>query len=103
VSSFGYSSVSGSTVPLLTSVVSPSQAHTLVTYQEIGYEPGLTAVQSVVTVDRSGAVLGPARLFSMNPPPNTARHNYTGFPLYNGGTSDRLFASGMRRISIRRC
>jgi len=94
VSSFTYSSVSGSTVPLLTSVVSPSQAHTLVTYQEIGYEPGLTAVQSVVTVDRSGAVLGPARLFSMNPPQNTARHNYTGFPTYNGGTSDRLFASG---------
>ena len=43
-------------MPLLTEVVSPSQAHTLITYQEIGYEAGLTAVQSVVTVDASGKV-----------------------------------------------
>ncbi len=90
--SFAYS---GSTDPLLTEVVSPSQAHTLITYQEIGYEAGLTAVQSVVTVDASGKVLGPARLFSMNPtPPNTGLHNYTGFPTHNGGTSDGLFESG---------
>jgi RHS repeat-associated protein len=94
VSSFAYSTVSGSSVPLLTSVVSPSQAHTLITYQEIGYESGLTAVHSVVTVDQSGKVLGPARLFLMNPLGD--QHNYTGYPTYNGGTTDRLFASGDR-------
>ena len=58
VSSFAYSTVSGSSVPLLTSVVSPSQAHTLITYQEIGYESGLTAVHSVVTVDAVGEGVG---------------------------------------------
>jgi len=91
---FGYSPVPGSPVPLLTSVISASQARTLITYQSIGYQPGLTAVQAVVTVDASGTVLGPARLFSMDPAQNTARHNYTGYPRYHGGSSDGLFESG---------
>jgi RHS repeat-associated protein len=88
---FAYAPVSG--VELLTSVTSASQARTLITYQSIGYQPGLTAVQAAVTVDASG-VLGPARLFSMDPEQNTERHNYTGYPRYNGGSSDRLFESG---------
>jgi RHS repeat-associated protein len=91
---FAYSPVFGSPVELLTSVTSASQARTLITYQSIGYQPGLTAVQAVVTVDASDTVLGPARLFSMDPAQNIARHNYTGYPLYNGGSSDRLFESG---------
>ena len=48
---FGYAPVSGSSVPLLSSVVSASQAHTRVAYQDFGAQPGLTAVQSVVTTD----------------------------------------------------
>ena len=91
---FVYSPVSGSTVPLLTSVVSASHAHTHITYQEIGPPPVFTAVASVVTTDASGTVMGPARLFSMNPRENTDRHNYTGFPNYHGGTTDQLFESG---------
>ena len=39
----------------------------------------------MVTTDASGNVLGPARLFSMNPPQNEDSHNYTGFPRYQGG------------------
>jgi len=93
---FAYSSVSGSPVELLTSVTSASLARTLITYQSIGYQPGLTAVQAVVTVDASDTVLGPARLFSMDPEQNTAQHNYTGYPDYNGGSSDGLFESGDR-------
>jgi hypothetical protein len=56
---FAYSPVFGSPVELLTSVTSASQARTLITYQSIGYQPGLTAVQAVVTVDASDTVLGP--------------------------------------------
>jgi RHS repeat-associated protein len=94
VSSFGYSGVS---LPLLTSVGSPSQAHTLITYQEVNSPPGLTAVHSVVTVDASGKVLGPAQLFSLNPtPPNVDQHNYTGYPTHVGATTDALFESGDR-------
>lgn len=92
---FVYAPVSGSTVPLLTQVVSASQATTWITYQSFGDEqPGLTAVQSVVTTDADENVLGPARLFSMDPPQNDNGHNYTGFPTYQGGTSDGLFESG---------
>ena len=54
----------------------------------------MTAVQSVVTTDPTGKVMGPARLFSMNPPENVNDHNYAGHPNYSGGTTDRLFESG---------
>ena len=46
------------------------------------------------TVDAGGVVVGPARLFSLNPAENTGDHNYTGYPTYNGGETDRLFTSG---------
>ena len=39
-------------------------------------------------------MVGPARLFSLNPPENSGDHNYTGYPTYNGGDTDRLFTSG---------
>ena len=81
-------------IELLTTVISASQAHTRVFYQDFAGQPGLTAVQAVVTTDAEGLVVGPARLFSMNPPDNVDDHNYTGYPNYSGGTSDGLFASG---------
>jgi hypothetical protein len=75
-------------------VISASQAQTHVFYQGFGsLQPGLTAVQTVVTTDAEGDVQGPARLFSMNPEGDDD-HNYTGHPRYHGGTSDQLFVSG---------
>ncbi len=50
----------------------------------------------MVTTDAAGTVMGPARLFSMNPPENEGDHNYTGYPNYSGGTTDQLFESGDR-------
>ena len=91
---FDYTSVPGVAAPLLATVVSALGAQTRVRYQQIPSVPGLTAVQSVVTTDGSGHVMGPARLFSMNPTGNVAQHNYAGFPDYVGGGSDRLFESG---------
>ena len=79
---------------LLTTVISASQAHTRVFYQDFASQPGLTAVQAVVTTDAEGLVVGPARLFSMNPPDNVDDHNYTGNPDHLSGTTDGLFASG---------
>jgi len=91
---FEYSDVSGSTVPLLTTVVSASQARTRITYQDGGAQQGLTAVQSVATTDPAGHVMGPARLFSLNPAQNQDDHNYTGYPDHLGTTTDELFVSG---------
>ncbi len=94
--SFGYGPVPGSSadVELVTSVVSAAQARTTITYDDVPQQPGLTMVQSLLTVDASGAVVGPARYFSLNPPENQNDHNYTGYPTWNGGDTDRLFTSG---------
>ena len=91
---FGYASAPGSTTELLTSAVSAAQARTTVTYTDVPGQPGLTVVGSLITVDSTGNVVGPARLFSLNPPENQGDHNYTGYPTYSGGDSDRLFTSG---------
>ena len=93
---FEYSPVAGTDddLELLTTVFSPSQARTHVAYQSFEGQTGLTAVQSVVTTDADGTVMGPARLFSMNPPENVDDHNYTGHPRWSGGTTDGLFVSG---------
>ena len=48
----------------------------------------------MVTTDADGTVMGPARLFSMNPPENVDDHNYTGHPDHRSGTTDGLFVSG---------
>jgi len=94
--SFGYGPVPGSTHELLTSAVSATQARTTITYDDSQLQSGLTFVQSLITVDASGAVVGPARYFSLNPPENSDDHNYTGYPNHLGGTTDALFASGDR-------
>ncbi len=63
----------GTNTEFLTSVVSATQARTTVTYADVSGQPGLTVVQSLITVDAAGNVVGPARLFSLNPPENTER------------------------------
>ncbi len=90
---FEYAPVTGlDDIELLTTIISASQAHTHVYYQNFDDQPGLTAVQAVVTTDADGTVIGPARLFSMNPPGDD--HNYTGNPNHLSGTTDGLFESG---------
>ncbi len=91
---FAYSAAPGSATELLTTAVSAARARTRVTYAGVPNQPGISVVQSLLTVDAAGTVVGPARLFSLNPAENTGDHNYTGYPTYNGGTSDRLFTSG---------
>jgi RHS repeat-associated protein len=94
--SFGYAPVSGSSadLELLTSAVSAAQARTTITYDDSQLQSGLTFVQSLITVDASDAVVGPARYFSLNPPENANDHNYTGNPDWLGNGTDRLFTSG---------
>ena len=91
---FLYASAPGTNTEFLTSVVSATQARTTVTYTDVSGQPGLTVAQSLITVDAAGNVVGPARLFSLNPPENTNDHNYTGYPTFSGGDTDRLFTSG---------
>ncbi len=93
-SGFRYGPLPGSTAELLTEVTSAAQARTTVSYAEVPTQPGLIVVHSLLTVDAGGVVVGPARLFSLNPAENTGDHNYTGYPTYNGGETDRLFTSG---------
>ncbi len=89
--SFEYTPVAGSTVELLTTITSTTQAKTHIRYQD-GGPSGLVAVASVATTDASNNVLGPVRLFSLNPAGNDD-HTYTGYPTYSGATTDELFAS----------
>ena len=89
--SFEYTPVAGSTVELLTTITSTTQAKTHIRYQD-GGPSGLVAVASVATTDASNNVLGPVRMFSLNPAGNDD-HNYTGYPNYSGATTDELFAS----------
>lgn len=90
--SFGYGPVPGISAQLLTRTTSAAQARTTITYADSSLQPGLTFVQSLITVDPVGNVVGPAQYFSSNPTGDD--HNYTGYPTYSGGDTDQLFTSG---------
>ena len=89
---YEYAPPPGSSIPFVSRVTSAAFARTTIAYADVPQQPGLTFVQSLVTVDASGAVIGPARYFSPNP--NGDDHNYTGYPNWSGGDTDRLFTSG---------
>ncbi len=96
--SFEYTPVAGSTAELLTTITSTTQAKTHIRYQD-GGPSGLVAVASVATTDASNNVLGPVRMFSLNPAGNDD-HTYTGYPTYSGGTTDELFAVAQHHVPV---
>lgn len=92
--SFGYSPVTGLPAPLLSSVTSPAGAHTSITYTPLAYEQGVAVVNDVNVTDAAGAHVLAQRHFNIDPPGNTGRHNYTGYPNHLAAGSDGLFTSG---------
>ena len=91
---FSYASVSGAPKPLLTRITAPTGARTAISYQAPGYQPGLTAVDTLLVTDSAGHALSPEQTFDLNPSGNN-RHNFTGFPNHLGtGGEDALFDSG---------
>ena len=95
-STFYYGTVSGSNddTNYLTTVVGPSGASSVVSYQAI--DPGtsldLVAVQTLNVVDVDGNQLTPTRTINLDP--NGTGHNFTGYPDYYTDGSDGLFQSG---------
>jgi RHS repeat-associated protein len=92
--SFGYSPVTGLTAQLLSSVVSPTGAHTVIRYTPLAYEPDVVVVNTVNVTDPAGVQVLAERHFDIDPPGNSGRHNYTGYPSHVKTGSDGLFTSG---------
>jgi RHS repeat-associated protein len=91
--SFGYAPVTGQAAELLDSVTSPAGEHTSVTYESLGYEPGVAAVSTVEVTDAHGNPVLPELRFDISPPGDD-QHNYTGYPDYNQNGPNGLFDSG---------
>jgi RHS repeat-associated protein len=93
---FDYTSVPGTANQYLDTVTSPAGARTTVTYDQVAYPNAapLLIARAVDVDDAGGQPLQPTSTFDMDPPENTNRHNYAGYPDYVSTTEDALFASG---------
>ncbi|MFF0270002.1 RHS repeat-associated core domain-containing protein [Kribbella sp. NPDC004536] len=91
VTSFQYQPVPGTSSQLLHGVVTPSGAHTTVSYAALTAQPNVVMVTNVQVTDGVDAVQT-TRTFTANPAGNGG-HNYTGYPNYDQAGPDGLFDS----------